>query len=326
MKRFSARLREIEKSSNPNHTMAQTSLRIGTRGSRLARAQADMVAEALKTKGAQCEIVAVKTGGDRIQDRPLADAGGKGLFTKELEEALLSGAIDLAVHSMKDVPVVLPDGLAIAAVLPREDPRDVFISHKARTLAGLPRAARIGTSSVRRQALVARARPDLEIALLRGNVDTRLKKLDDGEYDSILLAFAGLKRLGMQSRMTGFMPLEEWLPALSQGAIGIEIRQSDSAIASLISQLNDPATEIALACERAFQLALDGSCRTPIGGLAKYENNRLSFRGEVIAPDGGGFAETEFDVPLQGGAKEAARLGREAGEALKPRALKWLVL
>lgn len=300
--------------------MAQTSLRIGTRGSRLARVQTDMVAAAL---GGACEIVVVKTSGDRIQDRSLADSGGKGLFTKELEEALFSGAIDLAVHSMKDVPAALPQGLAIGAVLPREDPRDVFISHKAKTLAELSEGARIGTSSVRRQALVSRARPDLEIALLRGNVDTRLRKLDDGEYDAILLAHAGLKRLGMQSHITSFMPIEEWLPALSQGAIGIETRSSDTA---LVSQLNHAPTEIALACERAFQLALDGSCRTPIGGLALYENNRLSFRGEVIAPDGSGFVETEFDVALTGGANEAARLGREAGDALKPRAKQWLVL
>ena len=323
MKRFSVRLRENKESSNPNLTMAQTTTRIGTRGSRLARVQTDMVAAAL---GGNCEIVVVKTSGDRIQDRPLADAGGKGLFTKELEEALLSGAIDLAVHSMKDVPAALPEGLAIGAVLPREDPRDVFISHKAKTLAELPKGARIGTSSVRRQALVARAHPDLQIALLRGNVDTRLKKLDNGEYDAIILAHAGLKRLGMESHVTSFMVIEDWLPALSQGAIGIEIRANDSTNAVLVSPLNDSATEIALACERAFQLALDGSCRTPIGGLALYENNRLSFRGEVIAPDGSGFVETEFDVPLTGGANEAARLGREAGEALKPRALNWLVL
>jgi hydroxymethylbilane synthase len=302
--------------------MAQTT-RIGTRGSRLARVQTDIVAAAL---GVACEIVAVKTSGDRIQDRPLADAGGKGLFTKELEEALLSGAIDLAVHSMKDVPAALPHGLAIGAVLPRADPRDVFVSNKVKTLGDLPEGARIGTSSVRRQALVARARPDLDIALLRGNVDTRLKKLDAGEYDAILLAYAGLKRLGLESRVTSFLSLEDWLPALSQGAIGIEIRDNDSATASLVSRLNHMPTAIALACERAFQLALDGSCRTPIGGLARYENNRLSFRGEVIAPDGSDCAETAFDVALTGGANEAARLGREAGEALKPRASKWLVL
>jgi len=305
--------------------MAQTT-RIGTRGSRLARVQSDMVAKALETKGAVCEIVVVKTSGDRILDRPLADAGGKGLFIKELEEALYSSAIDLAVHSMKDVPAALPQGLSIGAVLPREDPRDVFLSRKAKTLADLPKGARIGTSSVRRQALVARARPDLEIALLRGNVDTRLKKLDDGEYDAIVLAYAGLKRLGLESHITSFMLIEDWLPALSQGAIGIEIRESDSKTASLVSPLNDPATGIALACERAFQLALDGSCRTPIGGLATFANNRLTFRGEVIAPDGSGFVETDFDVPLAGGADEAARLGCEAGEELRPRAQQWLKL
>ncbi len=266
----------------------------------------------------------VKTSGDRIQDRSLADAGGKGLFTKELEEALFSNAIDLAVHSMKDVPAALPKGLSIAAVLPREDPRDAFLSNKAKTLADLPKGARIGTSSVRRQALVARARPDLQVALLRGNVDTRIAKLDAGEFNAILLAYAGLKRLGLEVRVTSFMPIDDWLPALSQGAIGIEIRESDSETASLVLQLNHQPTEIALACERAFQLALDGSCRTPIGGLATFASNRLVFRGEVIAPDGSGFAQTDFDVPLNGGANEAARLGREAGENLRPRAQQWL--
>lgn len=307
--------------------MSQTELKLGTRGSKLALVQANMVADALRAKGVAVEIVTVKTSGDRIQDRSLADAGGKGLFTKELEEALLSGAIDLAVHSMKDVPAALPNGLAIGAVLPREDPRDVFISHKAKTLADLPKGARIGTSSVRRQALVARARPDLEIKLLRGNVDTRLGKLDAGEFDAILLALAGLKRLGLQSRATSLLSLENWLPALSQGAIGIEIRESDANTALYVSLLNDRATQIALACERAFQLALDGSCRTPIGGYAKFENNRLSFHGEVIAPDGGDFVETQFETALADDAEKlAAHLGREAGEALKPRAKQWLVL
>jgi hydroxymethylbilane synthase len=306
--------------------MAQTTIRIGTRGSRLARVQSDMVAAALKAKGAACEIVVVKTSGDRILDRPLADAGGKGLFTKELEEALFSNSIDLAVHSMKDVPAALPPGLSIGAVLPRENPRDVFLSHKAKILADLPEGARIGTSSVRRQALVARARPDLQIALLRGNVDTRIRKLDDGEYDAILLAYAGLTRLGLESRVTSFMPIEDWLPALSQGAIGIEIRANDSKTVSLVSQLNHRPSEIALACERAFQLALDGSCRTPIGGLATFANNRLVFRGEVIAPDGSDFVVTGFDVLFTGGVDEAARLGRKAGEELHPRAQQWLVL
>lgn len=306
---------------------SRSPFRIGTRGSKLALAQAGLVRDALAARGCACELVILKTTGDRITDRPLADAGGKGLFTKELDEALLSHAIDLAVHSMKDVPVALPQGLEIAALLPREDPRDAFLSPKAKSLAELPKGSRVGTSSVRRQAMVARARPDLEIALLRGNVDTRLAKLDAGNFDAILLALAGLKRLGLQSRATAVLPVEDWLPALSQGAIGIEIRGADAGAREAVSGLNDRATAIALACERAFQAVLDGSCRTPIGGLAEYEDGTLRFRGEVTAPDGSGFADTEFTCALADDAEaEAARLGREAGLALKPRAQQWLAL
>ena len=306
--------------------MPQNPLRLGTRGSKLALAQANMVAAALKREGAECEIVIVKTTGDRIQDRPLADAGGKGLFVKELEEALAANTIDLAVHSMKDVPVPLPPGFVIGALLPREDPRDAFLSHKAKTLAELPKGLRIGTSSVRRHAQVARARPDLEIVLLRGNVDTRLAKLDSGSLDAILLAYAGLKRLGLEARATSLFAAEDWLPALGQGAIGIEIRSDDANTASFVSKLNDKTTAVVLACERAFQSALDGSCRTPIGGLATIANNHLTFHGEVIAPDGSDHVEAQFEATLDENAeKEAARLGREAGEALRPRARKWLV-
>jgi len=301
-------------------------LKLGTRGSKLAQVQAGMVRAALAGLDAACEIVVVKTSGDRIQDRSLADAGGKGLFTKELEQALLAREIDLAVHSMKDVPVALPKGLAIGALLPREDPRDAFLSHKASTIAELPKAARFGTSSVRRHAQVARARPDLDVVLLRGNVDTRLAKLDAGEFDAILLALAGLKRLGLETRATTLLSAQDWLPALAQGAIGIEIREGDSETASVVSRLNDETTAIALACERAFQAALDGSCRTPIGGLATISNGRLVFRGEVIAPDGGDSVQTQFDVALIGDrSSQAARLGREAGLAIRPRAAKWLV-
>jgi hydroxymethylbilane synthase len=309
--------------------MSQSSLRLGTRGSKLARVQAGMVAQALREKGVACEIVTVKTTGDRILDRPLADAGGKGLFTKELEEALLSGAIDLAVHSMKDVPTVLPGGLTIAAILPREDPSDVFIATRARSLSDLPPGARIGTSSVRRKAQVLRMRPDLECVSLRGNVDTRLAKLQAGETDAILLATAGLKRLGLAGRVTAILDVEKWLPSLAQGAIGIEIRGDDARTAASIAALDDEAAAIELACERAFQAALDGSCRTPIAGLARLNGDRLSFRGEVIAPDGSDFVETSFEMPLGRDFREdasyAAQMGREAGEKLKPRAAPWLV-
>jgi hydroxymethylbilane synthase len=304
---------------------SQRPLKLGTRGSKLAQAQAGMVRAALAALDVACEIVLVKTSGDRIQDRSLADAGGKGLFTKELEEALLVHEIDLAVHSMKDVPVALPKGLVIAALLPREDPRDAFLSHKAATIDALSKGARFGTSSVRRQAQVARARPDLDIVLLRGNVDTRIAKLDAGEFDAILLALAGLKRLGLEARATTVLSAESWLPALAQGAIGIEIREDDAAAASAVSRLNDETTAIALACERAFQAALDGSCRTPIAGLATVSSGRLAFRGEVIAPDGSDSVATAFDTALgSDGIAHAAKLGREAGLSIKPRAQRWL--
>jgi hydroxymethylbilane synthase len=287
-----------------------------------------MVRSGLAAKGfAGVEIVVLKTSGDRIQDKSLADSGGKGLFTKELEEALLDERIDLAVHSMKDVPVAVPPGLAMSALLPREDPRDAFLSNKYKSLADLPKGAVFGTSSVRRHAQVARARPDLQIRLLRGNVDTRLGKLDAGDYDAMLLAVAGLKRLGLESRIAAYLDTKDWLPALAQGAIGIEIRETDTHAREITAQLNDKTTEVALACERAFQAALDGSCRTSIGGLAVFEDNVLHFRGEVLAPDGSAFADTSFAENLGADPRNHAEaLGRASGEALKPRVKQWLAL
>ncbi len=306
---------------NPNRP--QSPLRLGTRGSKLALAQAELVRAGLAAYGIVCELVPVKTTGDRITDRPLAEAGGKGLFTKELEDALLGGRIDLAVHSMKDVPVALPHGLHIAALLPREDPRDVFLSDVAPRLADLPRGARVGSSSVRRQAQVRRARADLQVLPLRGNVDTRLQKLARGEYDAILLALAGLKRLELEPRATALLPLEEWLPALSQGAIGIEVRSDDCVACDAVIPLNDGPTAIALACERAFQQALDGSCTTAIGGIATYEGGALRFRGEVLAPDGGGHVDVAVEQSVTSVA-EAQEVGRAAGLSIKPRAAQWL--
>ncbi|MGZ6007191.1 MAG: hydroxymethylbilane synthase, partial [Rhizomicrobium sp.] len=212
-----------------------------------------MVRSALVANGRACEIVILKTSGDRIQDRSLADAGGKGLFVKELEDALLRDDVDLAVHSMKDVPTDLPAGLALTAFLPREDPSEAFLSHTAKTLAQLPSGARVGTSSVRRHAQVARLRPELETVLLRGNVDTRLRKLDDGEMDAIFLAYAGLKRLGLQDRATTILSTSDWLPSLGQGVVGIESREADNYAREALGFLNDTASEIALTCERAFQ-------------------------------------------------------------------------
>jgi hydroxymethylbilane synthase len=306
-------------------TQNQKALRIGTRGSKLALVQANMVKGLLAGIGAASEIVVLKTTGDRIQDRPLADAGGKGLFVKELEDALLSDAIDIAVHSMKDVPVDLPPGLDITAVLKREDPRDVFLSNKAKTLAELPHGAVLGTSSVRREAQMKRARPDLKYVLLRGNVDTRLRKLDDGEMDAMLLALAGLKRLGLENRATQM--LGDFLPALSQGAIGIEIRDTDTRAREIVTQLNHKDTEIALDCERAFQRALGGSCRSPMAGLATVQGGVLAFRGEVIAPDGSDGVDTGFTLTLGSDPRhEAEEAGYKAGAALKPRAAQWLDL
>jgi hydroxymethylbilane synthase len=286
-----------------------------------------MVKDRLAALGTAAEIVIVKTTGDRIQDRPLADAGGKGLFTKELEEALYANDADIAVHSMKDVPVALPKGLALTAILPREDARDAFLSHNARTLAGLPQGARVGTSSVRRQALVHRARPDIETVLLRGNVDTRLAKLDAGEYDAIILATAGLNRLGLSARITSPLEIQTWLPALAQGAVGIEHREANADIAAAIAPLHHETTAICVTCERAFQAALDGSCKTPIGGHAIYDGNELSFAGEVLSPDGKEFADTDFRLMLESDpVEEAEQAGRAAGMALRWRAERWLQL
>lgn len=284
-----------------------------------------MVAHVLAAAGIPCETVLIKTTGDRIQDRPLADAGGKGLFTKELEEALLDGRIDLAVHSMKDVPVALPPGLTLAAILEREHPADVFISPAAPSLKALSKGARVGTSSVRRAAQLRRARPDLVPVLLRGNVDTRLKKLAEGGMEAILLALAGLKRLGLERHVTEILSTDEWLPSLAQGAVGIEIRDGDARVAEAVAPLDHEPTAVALSCERAFQAALDGSCKTPIAGLATFDGTHLSFRGEVLAPDGSDFVATAFaDRHIRCGKTDAVRVGREEGIKLKPLAARWL--
>jgi hydroxymethylbilane synthase len=239
----------------------------------------------------------------------------------------LRDEIDLAVHSMKDVPTELPAGLALCAFLKREDPREAFLSHKARTLVEIPNGARVGTSSVRRQAQVARRRPDLNLVLLRGNVDTRLRKLDAGEMDAIFLAYAGLKRLGLEDRATEILSTSDWLPSLGQGVIGVEIRKTDTFAREELGSLNHEPSEIALLCERAFQAALDGSCRTPIAGLAHVDDDTLSFRGEVLAPDGSDCAATGFTVALGHNPREAAeKAGRNCGSALKPRVAKWLAL
>ncbi|HVY00436.1 MAG TPA: hydroxymethylbilane synthase [Pseudorhodoplanes sp.] len=291
-------------------------LRIGTRGSRLALVQAETVRAHLAGEGVPAELVVIRTSGDRIQDRPLAEAGGKGLFTKEIEEALLSGVIDLAVHSAKDLPTFLPAGLMLAACLQREDPRDVFVSRKARSIADLPPGASVGTSSPRRQALVKRIRPDIATTLLRGNVETRLRKLEAGEADATILALAGLKRLGLIEAATRIMSIEEFLPAVGQGAIAIEARSDDRRARDVVARIDHAETSRAIEAERAFLSVLDGSCRTPIAGHAVIEQSTLTFRGLVARPDGNG----SHDVARQGPVENAAVIGRDAGEELKRRA------
>ena len=298
----------------------QTTLKIGTRGSPLALAQAhETRARLMKAHGLPeqaFEVVAISTSGDRIQDRPLSEAGGKGLFTKEIEEALLDRRIDIAVHSSKDMPTVLPDGLELSAFLPREDARDAFIGKVARRIADLPRGARVGSSSLRRQALIRRMRPDLDVVMFRGNVQTRLRKLDEGVADGTILAYAGLKRLGLETLATDLMPLEAFPPAPGQGAIGIESRIGDGEVDKMLAAIHDLPTGRALACERAFLAALDGSCRTPIAGHATISGEKLAFAGLIISPDG----RESHEVRLDGQAMDAADIGTEAARRVRAEA------
>jgi hydroxymethylbilane synthase len=295
-------------------------LRIGTRGSALALAQAHEVRRRLAAAHgldeATIEVVTIKTSGDRIQDRPLAEAGGKGLFTKEIEEALLAGEIDLAVHSMKDMPTVLPDGLTMSAMLPREDVRDAFISAKWPSIDALPQGAVVGSSSLRRQAQLRRMRPDLQVITYRGNVETRLRKLAEGAVDATLLAVAGLNRLGLADRITAAIPLDVMLPAVAQGAIGIETRFDDEDTIDLVTALNDATTALCVTAERAFLARLEGSCRTPIAGLGTLACGTFTFRGEILRPDG----SEHHAVTKQGAPATAVQLATEAAEELLDRA------
>ena len=295
-------------------------LRIGTRGSALALAQAAetrarlMAAHGLAEDA--FEIVVITTSGDRIQDRPLSEAGGKGLFTKEIEEALLDRRIDIAVHSSKDMPTRLPEGLELSTFLEREDPRDAFIGRTSDTLAGLPHGAVVGSSSLRRQALIRRMRPDIEVVTFRGNVQTRLRKLENGDVDGTLLANAGLRRLQLGHVITELLPLATFPPAPGQGAICIESRLGDERIAAMLQKIGHQPTTWALACERAFLAALDGSCRTPIAGHATVEGSRLSFRGLILTPDG----SEAHEVEAEGRVADAARLGADAGAKVRDKA------
>ncbi len=291
-------------------------LKIGTRGSPLALAQAyetrSRLMSAHNLPEAAFTIEVIQTTGDAVQDRPLSEIGGKGLFTKEIEQALLDGRIDIAVHSMKDVATVLPDALVIDCALPREDVRDAFISPKYSAIADLPEGAVVGTSSLRRRAQLLAMRPDLKLVEFRGNVQTRLRKLDEGVASATFLACAGLRRLG-NFELANPIETDVMLPACAQGAVGIERRKSDEAAAALLAPIHDAETFIRISAERAFLKELDGSCRTPIGGLAELNGDTLHFRGEIIRPDG----STTHAGSWQGPLGDAARIGAEAGIELR---------
>jgi hydroxymethylbilane synthase len=294
-------------------------IRIGTRGSPLALAQAEetrsTLAVALGIAPEAIQIVAMKTSGDRITDRPIAEAGGKGLFTKEIDEALLDGRIDIGVHSAKDMAARLPDGMVIGACLRREDVRDAFVSPLATRLEDLPEGAVVGTSSLRRRALVLRARRDLRVIDLRGNVDTRIRKIAESEAHATILAAAGLSRLGLADRVASYLDIAKWIPAPGQGAIAIAAREEDLLTRQRLQAIDHRPTSQALAAERAFLAVLDGSCRTPIGGIATVEGSHLSFSGIIVKTDG----SVAHEVRLAGAVGDAEAIGRDAGADLSRR-------
>jgi hydroxymethylbilane synthase len=291
---------------------------LGTRGSPLALAQANetrrRLAEAHGWREEQVELRIIRTSGDAIQDRPLADSGGKGLFTKEIDVALIAGEIDFAVHSAKDLPTLMPEGVALAGFLPREDVRDALIS-TADSIEALPLGATLGAASLRRQAQALRLRPDLKLELLRGNVETRLRKAESGAIGATLLAMAGLKRLGLVHRARAPLSLDTFLPAVGQGAIALTARAGDARAHDALAAITHAPTFVELAAERAYLAELEGSCRTPIAGLARFAEGRLRFKGEVLRTDG----SENFEIEAEGDAADAARLGAEAGRTLKAR-------
>ena len=301
---------------------ATDKIRIGTRGSALALAQAHEVRDRLCAVHNRTEddfkICVISTAGDRIQDRPLSEVGGKGLFSKEIEVALASGEIDLAVHSTKDMASVLPDGLEISAYLPREDVRDAFLSHVANSISDLPQNSVVGSSSLRRQALIKRLRPDIDVVMFRGSVQTRLAKLAKGDVAATLLANAGLIRLGIADKITSLLETDSFLPAPGQGAICIETRVEDDKTRALMRTINHAETELALEAERAFLRALDGSCRTPIAGLATLDGDTIRFSGMILSEDG----QTVFETADTCDATVAAArtMGQKAGAYLRNQA------
>jgi len=289
-------------------------LRIATRKSPLALWQAEHVAARLAQAhpGLRVELVGMSTQGDKILDTPLAKIGGKGLFVKELEQGLMAGRADIAVHSMKDVPVDLPEGLHLAAILEREDPRDAFVSNRFAALGDLPAGSHLGTSSLRRQCQLAARRPDLRFESLRGNVNTRLRRLDEGRYDAIILAAAGLKRLGFGERVASPIPPEDSLPAIGQGAIGVECREDDERVNGLVAVLHHPDTAVCVAAERALNRRLAGGCQVPIAGYAVLEGAEIRLRALVGALDGSRVIRAE----RRGRREEAAEIGEALAEEL----------
>jgi hydroxymethylbilane synthase len=295
-------------------------MKIGTRGSPLALAQAHQIRNTLaRAHGLAVdaiEVVVIRTTGDMIQDRALSEAGGKGLFTKELDIAMIEGRIDIAVHSSKDLPTILPPNICVAGYAEREDVRDVFIGKDNTRLRDLPQGARVGTASLRRGAMVRNMRPDIEIGLLRGNVQTRLNKVQGGEVDGTLLALAGLKRLGLTQHATEILDEDSFLPAVGQGAIGITARSDDDVTLTKLAAICHTPTGIALTTERAFLRVLDGSCRTPIAGLARVKDGKIAFRGMILRKDG----SQCFDISAEAAAADAEALGEDCGRKLLARA------
>jgi len=294
--------------------MSKSLIRIATRKSPLALWQAEYVKRELERHhpGLTVELLGMTTRGDRILDAPLAKVGGKGLFVKELEQAMYEGRADIAVHSMKDVPVDLPEGMILPVICEREDPRDAFVSAAYATLDALPQGARVGSSSLRRQCQLRERRPDLVLGDLRGNVQTRLGKLDAGEYDAIILATAGLLRLELEARIAERLPVEVSLPAIGQGAVGIECRADDAETLALLAPLHHPATATVVSAERAFNRRLEGGCQVPIAGHAVLEGDSLWLRGLVGSPDG----TTVIRGEVRGAAADAERLGVSLAEDL----------
>jgi hydroxymethylbilane synthase len=303
--------------------MADSKLRIATRKSPLALWQANHVRDALmaRNSGLDVELFTMTTQGDKILDTPLAKVGGKGLFVKELELGILEGEADLAVHSMKDVPVEFPDGLGLAAILEREDPRDALISNAFTSIDTLPQGARVGTSSLRRQCQLRACRPDLEVLDLRGNVNTRLAKLDIGDYDAILLAAAGVKRMGWEDRITELLPPEQFLPAIGQGAIGIEIRVADEKVSRIVEALNDEQTATRIRAERSLNERLQGGCQVPIAGYSEISHGVMVLRALVGRPDG-----TELvQGVISGKPEDAEELGQVLADDLLSRGAKQIL-